>query len=404
MIKLTNIYQIASPVQSNSMDDIELLYNKEILIEDGIIKKIDDKIDVDCKSIDCLNSLVTPGYVDSHTHLVFGGYREKEYKMRLEGKSYVEIMNAGGGILNSVRDTKKETEEELFNSAKIRLKEMLSQGITTVEIKSGYGLDKETELKQLRVIKRLKDLNIVDIVSTYLGAHEIPNGYDENSFIDFQVNEMLPLVKKEGLAEFADIFTEKNIFEIESSRRYLKKAKELGFKLKMHADEIFPLGGAELAAELKCISADHLLKISEQGIIDLKKAGTIATLLPLTAFSLKADYARARDMIDSGLEVALATDFNPGSCHSNSIALLIALSTNYMGMTMKEVLTALTLNGAKAIDRSNTIGSIEVGKRADLLVHKFKTIDFIPYYFGVNSVSKVIRGSKVVIDKGGQYV
>ena len=271
-------------------------------------------------------------------------------------------------------------------------------GVTTVEAKSGYGLDKETELRMLEALRLLAEdeENKVDIVPTFLGAHAVPAEYKGRTgeYVDFLIREVLPEASR--LAEFFDIFTEKNVFEIEDSRRMLQAAADSGMKLKLHADEIVQLGGAELAAECRAVSADHLLHVSDAGIKAMAEAGTVATLLPLTAFALKEEYAPARKFIDAGCAVALATDLNPGSCFSGSIPLTIALACIYMKMSVSETLTALTLNGAAAVDRADSIGSIEPGKRADILILHFDTLDALPYYVGMNCVDKVIKNGEPV--------
>ena len=352
------------------------------------------------RGFDCRGKLVTPGFVDSHSHFIFGGSRAKEAAMRRAGASYMDIMEAGGGIQSTVDHTREASFDELYCLGLHRLNSFLSLGMTTVEGKSGYGLDKDTELRQLRVMQKLNQEHPVDLAITYMGPHALPREYkgDEEAFMNVQCEEMLPLVKEEDLADFVDIFTEKNVFELEASRRYLEKAKELGLKRKVHADEIVTLGGAELAVEMGAISADHLLKVSDEGVKALAEGETVATLLPLTAFSLKEDYAPARMLIDAGCAVALATDYNPGSCHSMSLPLLIALATNYMFMSMEETLCALTLNGAAALGRADDIGSIEAGKKADLLVHDAKTLDDLPYFFAMNSVEAVMKSGKWVVD------
>jgi imidazolonepropionase len=310
-------------------------------------------------------------------------------------------MQRGGGIVNTVKATRAAAREVLISEARRRLDSMLAFGVTTVEGKSGYGLDRETEIKQLEVMQHLNRAHPVDVVPTFLGAHAVPDEYRgrADAFITFVIKDVLPEVAARELAEFCDIFCEKNVFSIEQSRRLLLKAKELGFKLKMHADEIVQLGGAELAAELGAVSADHLLQASEQGLADLATAGVVATLLPGTAFSLKEPYAKARAMIDGDCCVALATDFNPGSCFSESIPLVIALATLYMGVRIEEALTAMTINGAAALDRADRIGSIDVGKQGDLIILEFSSYKFIPYHIGVSSVEKVIKNGTLVFDK-----
>ena len=390
------------------MQDLKVVNNASVVVEDGIITKITtDEIDLqsyiekDFKIIDATHKCVLPGFVDSHTHFIFGGYRDEEYNWRLNGVAYMDIMAKGGGIINSVRGTKNATKEELIQIGVKRLNSMTGFGVTTVEGKSGYGLDLETEIKQLEVMKELNKIHSMDIVTTFLGPHARPAEYKENpdDFIDFMIDKVLPIVDERGLAEFADIFCEQNVFSIEQSRKFLNAARKLGFKIKIHADEIVQLGGAELAAELGAISADHLLQASDSGIKAMQEKGVVATLLPCTAFSLKEHYARARYMIDQNLTVALSTDFNPGSCFTESIPLLIALATNQMGMTIEETITALTINGAAALDRADQIGSIDIGKKADLVVHEFPSYKFLPYHIAVSTVEKVIKNGVLILDK-----
>jgi len=386
------------------MSDLQVIENGSVVVTEGLIShilKADEPIPVNKQDYEILNATgkaLLPGFVDPHTHFVFGGYREEEFSWRMRGDSYMEIMKRGGGIVNTTRATREATEEELFELGRQRLDAMMRLGITTVEGKSGYGLNRETELMQLRVMRRLNENHPVDIVPTYMGAHATPVEWKgrEDAFIDFQIHEMFPLIAKEGLAEAVDIFCEKGVFSIEQSRRYLTAAREHGFKLKMHADEIAPLGGAELAAELRCLSADHLLQASDKGIRALAERGVVATLLPLTAFSLREKYARGREMIDAGCMVALATDFNPGSSFTASVPLLFALACIYMQLTPGEAVTAFTINSAAAIDRADRIGSIDIGKQGDLVLLQFPSYKFLPYHVGMNIVDKVIKKGEIV--------
>ena len=336
-----------------------------------------------------------PGFVDSHTHFVFGGERAEEFSWRLKGESYMSIMERGGGIVSTVKATRECSFIQLRSKAEGFLKQMSNMGVTTVEGKSGYGLDKETELLQLKVMRSLNndEHKRVDIVSTFLGAHAVPEEYKgrTDEYLDFIISDVLPCVAKNELAEFCDVFCEQGVFSVEQSRRLLQAAKEYGLGLKLHADEIVPLGGAELAAELSAVSADHLLHASDTGIRAMRDAGTVATLLPLTAFALKEPYARGREMIDSGCAVALATDLNPGSCFSGSIPLTFALACIYMHLTIEEAITALTLNGAAALNRADSIGSIEVGKKGDFVVLNSDNYHFLPYYVGMNCVNTTIK-------------
>lgn len=338
---------------------------------------------------------VLPGFVDSHTHFVFGGERADEFSWRLKGESYMSIMERGGGIASTVKATRASNFIRLRAKAEGFLKQMNAMGVTTVEGKSGYGLDKETELMQLRIMRSLNgdEHRRVDIVPTFLGAHAVPQEYAgrTDDYVDFLIREVMPCVAEAGLAEFCDVFCEQGVFSIEQSRRLLLAARGMGFDLKLHADEIVPLGGAGLAAELSATSADHLLHASDADIRAMAEKGVVATLLPLTAFALKEPYARGRAMIDAGCAVALATDLNPGSCFSGSIPLTFALACIYMQMSIEEAITALTLNGAAALNRAGSIGSIEVGKKGDLVVLNTDNYHFLPYCIGMNCVIATIK-------------
>lgn len=405
---IKNAAQVVTPqghtaIKGASMKDVKIYENASVLIEDGHIVAVGDgaewakTVPVD-KQIDATGKTVLPGFVDSHTHFVFGGYRADEFLWRMEGMTYMEIMERGGGINNTMKATRNASAEELIEHSMDILEKMLAFGITTVEGKSGYGMDHDTELKQLEVMKELEQRQPVEIVRTFMGAHSIPPEYKgrNEEFLKFLVKEVMPDVKKADLAQFCDIFCEKGVLSIEESRQYLQQAKDMGFDLKIHADEIVTLGGAELGAELGCTSADHLLHASDEGIKALANSDTVATLLPTTAFCLKEPFAPARKMIDAGCAVALATDFNPGSGFTNSVPLMIALGVIYMGMTAEEAITALTLNGAAAVGRADTIGSIEEGKQADIVILQYPSYKFLPYHTGVNIVETVIKKGKVV--------
>jgi len=403
--------------KGEEMSDLKIISDGAVVVKEGIIEAVGTTLEIlseleKTKSdlsgfdiIDAKNRAVLPGFVDSHTHFVFGGFRAEEFSWRLRGDSYMEIMKRGGGIVNTVEATRKAAVEELVQSGIKRLDSMLSFGVTTVEGKSGYGLDCDTEIKQLEVMAHLNNIHYVDIAPTFLGAHAVPAAYKgkEDAFIEFMMGDVLPRVVERKLAEFCDIFCEENVFSVAQSRRLLSKAKELGLRLKLHADEIVQTGGAELAAELEAVSADHLLQASEEGIRKMAAAGVVATLLPATAFSLKEPYARGRYMIDSNCAVALATDFNPGSCFTESIPLIFALATLYMDITTEEAISALTINAAAAIDRADTIGSIDVGKHGDLAVLEYPSYKFIPYHIGISTVDQVVKKGNLVFDreKGG---
>ena len=393
-----------APKKGADMSDIGIIYNGSVVIEDGIIVDVDEASNISSRYdeseyevIDASEKAVLPGFIDSHTHLIFGGYRADEFSWRLRGDTYMSIMERGGGITSSVRATRSTVLEEFVETGRKRLDKMMAFGVTTVEGKSGYGLDEETEIRQLEAMRILNESHPVDIAATFLGPHSVLPEWKgkEDEFIDYMI-EVMKKVRERNLAEFADIFCEKNVFSIEQSRRFLKSAKEMGLKLKIHADEIVRLGGAELAAELGAVSADHLLQASDEGIRLMAENNVVATLLPATAFCLKEDYARARDIIDSGCAVALATDFNPGSCFTNSVPLVIALAAIQMRMSVEEIITALTINAASALSRQDSIGSIEAGKKADIIILEFPSIHFLPYHAGVNIVETVIKNGVVV--------
>lgn len=389
-----------SAKKGRQMSDLSIIENGTVVITDGKISYVGK--DANCpplsdfpnhEVVDAKGKAVLPGFIDSHTHFIFGGYREEEFSWRMRGDSYMSIMERGGGIHNTMTATRNASFGELKESGRKRLDRMLAMGVTTVEGKSGYGMDKDTELKQLEAMKALNEEHPVDIVSTFMGAHATPSEYKrrEDDFLDYMIKEVMPVVKEKNLAECCDIFCEKNVFDIEQSRRYLTAARDLGFKLKIHADEIVTLGGAELATELNALSADHLLQASDKGIERLAESDTVATLLPCTAFSLKEHYARGRYMIDLGCAVALATDLNPGSSFTNSIPLLFALACIYMQLSPEEAVTALTINAAAAVGKAGKIGSIDVGKQGDLVILEYPSYKFLPYHIGMNIVEKVVK-------------
>ena len=392
-----------SAIKGKGMNNLFEIPNGTVEITDGIITYVGanrPSIPEGYQQMDAEGRVVLPGFIDSHTHLVFGGYRPEEFVWRMKGDSYISIMERGGGIINTVRATREASTEELIAKAERYIDIMSQMGVTTVEGKSGYGLDMDTELKQLEVMKAINDNphRKVDISTTFLGAHAVPTEYKgrEDEYIDFLIDKMLPIVQEKGLAEHCDIFCEKGVFTVEQSRRLLQAAKEKGFGVKIHADEIVSFGGAELAGELQALSADHLLHASDAGIQAMADNDVVATLLPLTAFALREPYARGREMIDRGCAVALATDLNPGSCFSGSIPLTFALACIYMRFSIEEAITAMTLNGAAAIGRAETIGSIEVGKQGDLVILDAETPAILPYYTGMNAVRHTIKKGKII--------
>ncbi|NLN15296.1 MAG: imidazolonepropionase [Tissierellia bacterium] len=397
------------PRAGREASQIGLIKNGIVAIKDDRIIYVGDKlpeyieIDESTTILDGRGKTVTPGLIDSHTHLVHGGSRENELAMKLKGASYLDILKAGGGIHSTVKATREASFEELYNKAKKSLDIMLSFGVTTVEAKSGYGIsDFDTELKQLKVAKKLDEDHPVDIVSTFMGAHAIPLEYHDypDSFVDIIIEEMLPIVAEEKLAKFCDVFCEEGVFSIQQSRKILLKAKELGLGLKLHADEIKPLGGAELAAELACISADHLVAASDQGIKAMAERGVIANLLPGTSFNLQTGkYAKARKLVEECVAVALSTDYNPGSCPTENIQLIMSLASLIMKLTPEEVITAVTINGAASLGIEEEYGSLEPGKYADLVIFDAPNLEYIIYHFGINHTDKVIKNGIIVYEK-----
>ncbi len=377
-----------------------------LLVVDGTIIKVGDEEEVLStlgsttidQDIDCLGKCMVPGFVDPHTHLCFAKKREAEFELRIAGTPYLEILKQGGGILSSVKEVDLATEDELYKNTLKHALTALSFGTTSLEVKSGYGLDTQNELKMLAAIDRAAKTSPQDMVVTFLGAHAIPGKYkdDPDAFVDLIIDEMLPAVQKQNIAHHCDIFVEQGVFTIDQGRRLLQAAKNLGMGIKIHADEVHDLGGAALAAELGAISADHLLAASDENITKMAKAGVVANLLPATAYSLRKPYARARKMIESNLPVALATDCNPGSSFTESMPFIIGLAVLNMSMSPAEALTAATLNSAYSIGIAKNAGSLENGKNADFVLLDGESPAILAYHAGVSPVTAVYkRGEKV---------
>ncbi|MDD2217258.1 MAG: imidazolonepropionase [Eubacteriales bacterium] len=392
------------PHKGEEQGENRKIKNAAILCEDGIIKEItsDGKLPNGSGNagmiIDAEGKLVTPGLVEGHTHLVFGGYRQHEIPLKLAGASYLDILAAGGGILDTVRKTRESSFKELYDKTQGFLDEMLCLGITACEIKSGYGLDLENEVKMLKVAKKLNEDHPMSIVSTFMGAHAVPDEYKgrTDEFIEFLCNEVLPHIKEEGLAEFCDVFCETGVFDVPQTERYMQTAKDLGFKLKIHADEIEEIGGSELAGKMGAVSAEHLIAIGEKGMAAMKQAGTTAMLLPATSFYLGKTFAPARRMIELGIPVAIASDFNPGSCPS--LSLQFAMNLGYLKYRMRpeEILTAVTINSACGIGMGDKVGTIEPGKQADFVIWDAPDMEMVCYRFGSNMALETIKNGILV--------
>ncbi|OXS70530.1 imidazolonepropionase [Lysinibacillus sp. KCTC 33748] len=402
---------LQGPRTKEQMRDIAVVENGSVLMEGNSIIAVGPiaQLEADfpdlvkvAEVIDASGKIVMPGLVDCHTHLVHGGTREQEFNLRLNGATYMEIMNAGGGIHATTNRTRETSFGDLYEKTMNHLDVFLKHGVTTVEAKSGYGLDWETEKKQLEVTKELQATHDIDVVSTFMGAHAVPRDYKgrEDEFVDLVIHDMLPKVAELNLAEFNDVFCEKGVFTPEQSRRILEAGKALGLTPKIHADEIEPYEGAELAAEVGAISAEHLLVASDEGIQKMAEAGTIAVLLPGTAFFLRAPFARGRLMIDEGVPVAISTDFNPGSSPTLSLPFIMNLACMHMGMTLEEVLTATTVNAAYAINRGHQIGSLEAGKQADVIILDVANYKQLQYFYGMNHTNTVIKNGRVVVRNG----
>ena len=392
-IKLENIGCLIT--ESNV--GLDYTYNTSLVIENEFIASI-GKGSAD-KTINCNGKMVSAGFVDSHTHLIFNNLRTDEHQQRLSGATYEEIAKKGGGIVSSIESVRSATRKELFDKAYLRLDRFLSLGTTTIEAKSGYGLDTESEIKSLQVIKELSEAHPVEILPTFMGAHAFPGDYKnkKEEYVSLLIDEMIPKVKRQGIAKFIDVFCEDGYFNIDQSRRILEAGKSAGLTPRIHADEFYNFGASIMAGEVGAISADHLMKIDQKGIQSLKNNNVVATLLPGTTFFLnKNSYAPARKLIDSNITVALATDFNPGSCHIQSMPFIITLAVMKMQMTVEEAFLAATLHGAQAIGLQDEIGSIAVGKKADLILWDISSLSEIPYYVSDHPIRYVIKNGEIV--------
>ncbi len=401
---LKNISRLYTPDVSAGYGKIVEKHNVHLLIESGRIAAIfnsDDalqNIQADSQ-LDLSGKTVLPGFIDAHTHPVFWKTREDEFIMRVQGKSYEEIAAAGGGIRNSVRAFRQASKEAIKEVTRERIHPFLSFGVTTIEAKSGYGLSTADEIKALEVIRELDAEQPLDLVPTFLGAHEVPDEYqnDRQAYVDLVCNEMIPLVAERKLAEYCDVFCEEGVFTVEESRKILTTAQKYGLQARIHADELSPFGGAELAAEIGAVTADHLVQISDRGISDLAAAGVIPVLLPGTTFFLGKDrYAPARKMIEAGCQVAVSTDFNPGSSTTQNLQLMWTIGALKLKMLPGELLWATTYVPAKSLGLHETLGTVEVGKQADLVVLDIPNLNYLPYHYGINHTVMTIKKGEVV--------
>ena len=393
------------PFVGRRMGELGVIHKGSLAIHEGRIvaigtgRRLRKKFESE-RGIDATGKVVMPGFIDPHTHIVFAGYREEEFEMRIKGVPYMELLRRGGGILKTVKETRRATESQLLKNTMKTLDIMLKHGTTTAEAKSGYGLKIEDEIKCLRVLRKADDEHQVDVTPTFLGAHAVPREFEGcvGEYVDTVVEEMLPKVKELNLAKFCDVFCEKGVFNIDQSRRILLAGSERGLTPKIHADEMAPLGGAELAAEVRAISADHLVFASEKGIKELAMASVCAVLLPCASFAqMLGKYADARGLIKRNVPVALGTDYNP-SCQAVSQQLSIAVACHEMRMTPSECVAASTINAAHAIGLGQEIGSLEIGKKADIAILGVPSHRFLGYRFGVNLVEKVVKNGKLVVD------
>ena len=400
---ITKIYNIKSFITyDTSIKDVVIKKPDSILLKDNQIYKInynnnDDKID---NQIDAKNNIITPGFIDSHTHMIFSSHRANDFSKRISGKTYLDIAKSGGGIKSSINSLRNSSKDELFNKCKKQISYFIKNGTTTVEAKSGYGLTLQDEIKSLEVIQELNDLTDIDLVPTFMGAHDFPNEIKEkSSYVDLICNEMIPEISSKKLAEFCDVFCENGYFDHKQTLKIAESAKKYDLKMKLHADEFEDSNAAYLAGEIKAISADHLMKSNLNGLKNMAKNNVIATLLPATTLFLGMNtYANGRRMIESGCEVAIASDYNPGSSTIYSLPLVMALSCLYCGLSINEAFKAITYNAAKSISRENSIGLIKEGYSADILFWDIDNINEIPYWFNSDRLSAVMKKGKLILE------
>ena len=404
--RITTPLDSGRPLAGNSQGEVRFFENGALLCKDGFIEAIGNEkevlglsaVDDEVLEVDCHGLCLIPGFVDPHTHMCFAKRREKEFSLRIEGTDYLEILRQGGGILSSVRAVRSSSEEELFSVTQTHALSALRFGTTTLEIKSGYGLETEAELKMLRVIDRVGRETPLNVVPTFMGAHAVPEEYAGNpeKYVGYLIEDMIPAVSEQGVARFCDVFCEKSVFSLEQSRRILMAARENGLGLKIHADEVYDLGGAGLAAELQAVTAEHLLSANEENLRAMAKREVIAVLLPGTAYSLRKPYAPARKMLELGLPLAIATDCNPGSCYTESMPFVFGLAVLNMNISVNEALVAATLNAAYSIQEEQSVGSLDVGKSADFLLLDGESPAVLAYRAGVSPVVAVYKRGELV--------
>ena len=402
---IKNIKKLYTPLSGKSYGFVHEMDDLAILIDDGKIKSIihkKDNLPAADEIIDARGATVLPGFVDAHTHPVFWKTREDEFIMRVQGKSYEEIAEAGGGIRNSVRQFRDADKSQIKDATRKRINKFLEYGTTTIEAKSGYGLSTEDEIKSLEIINELNQEHSLDLIPTFLGAHEVPDEYQDrrNDYIELIINEMIPLVAERKLARFCDVFCEQGVFTVEESKQIFESAHKNGLQARVHADELKGTGGAEMAAEVGAVSADHLVKVSDAGIQKMAEMGVISVLLPGTTFFLmKDEYAPARKMIEAGCQVAIATDYNPGSSTTQNMQIIWTIAALKLKMLPSELLWASTLTAAKSLGLQNEIGSIEVSKNADLVLLDIPNLNYLPYHYGVNHVLMTFKKGQVAYSK-----
>lgn len=403
--KLYTMKNEAVPLKKEKLNECEILENAFVVIEDEKIEAVgtgdySQYVEEYTELFDAEGKIALPGLIDAHTHLVFGGSREHEYALKVAGVDYLDILRDGGGILNTVEATRKASFDELYDKSMHFADSMLLHGVTTFEAKSGYGLNLETEVKQLKVARKVDEDHPSDIISTFMPAHAIPTEYKENpeDYIELVINELLPAVAEMNLAKYVDIFCEDAVFNKDQSKRILSKAQELGYIVKIHADEVVPMGGASLAAELHALSAEHLMATPEEDMDAMAESNVIANLLPATTFNLGKDYARARMMIDKGIAVTICSDFNPGSCPNENLQLTLQIASRGYAMTPIEVYNSAIVNGSCSLQMNEVVGSVEAGKQADIVIMDAPNLEYTIYHFGINHVAHVFKKGELVVE------